>query len=58
MYIIFAVAWKVEVDDDRDLLYVNTSGQQIGRDKHTRRARTKLSHDDITFVLFHVAVPK
>jgi len=47
---------QVEVDNQRDLLNVDTSGQQISRDQNATGAGAKFSHDDIASVLVHVPV--
>ena len=56
MDVVLAVRRDVVVDDERHLLHVNTTGEQIGGDEHTRRARTELAHDQVTVVLVHVSV--
>lgn len=56
MDVVFAVRRQVVVDDQRHLLHVNATGQQIGGDQDTRRSSTELLHDHITLVLVHVSV--
>ena len=38
------------------LLHIDTTGQEVSGDEHTRGARSELAHDDIAGVLVHVAV--
>lgn len=40
----------------RDLLNVDTTGEQVGRDEDARRARAELLHDDLALALLHIAV--
>lgn len=54
--VVFPVGWQVIVDDQGHLLHVNTTRQQIGGDQHTGWPRAELAHDDVTFLLVHVAV--
>ena len=54
--VVFSVCGKVVVDDERDLLHVDTTGQEIGSDKYTGRAGAEFLHDDVTLSLLHVAV--
>ena len=56
MDVVLPVRWEVVVDDKRDLLHVNTTGEQVSGDEHTRGAGSELLHDDITLSLVHVAV--
>ena len=56
MNVVFSVSGEVIVDDEGDLLDVDASGQQVGGDEDSGRARAELAHDDVTFLLVHVAV--
>ena len=47
---------KTEATHKRDLLDVDTTGEQVGGDEDTRRARAELLHDDLALLLVHVAV--
>lgn len=47
---------EVVVDDERDLLDVDSTGEEIGRDEDSGRSRTELLHDDLALLLVHVAV--
>jgi len=54
--IVLTVGREIVVDDQRHLLDVDTTGKQVRGDEDTRRARTELSHNDVTLLLSHVAV--
>ena len=54
--VVLPVGGQVIVDDQRDLLDVDSTSEQIGRDEDARRARAELTHDDVTLLLVHVAV--
>ncbi|KAI7360151.1 ATP-dependent RNA helicase [Hortaea werneckii] len=54
--VVLPVGRKVVVDDQRNLLHVDTTGKQIGGDQDTGRARAELLHDHVTLALVHVTV--
>lgn len=54
--VVLAVGREVVVDDQRDLLDIDTTSEKIRGDENARGARTELLHDDITLSLVHVAV--
>lgn len=54
--VVLAVGGQIIVDDQGDLLDVDTTGKQIGGDQDTRRTGAELLHDDVTLSLVHVAV--
>ena len=56
MDVVLAVGGKVVVDDQRDLLDIDTTGQKVGGDQDTGRARAELLHDKVTLALVHVTV--
>lgn len=56
MDVVLAVSRQVVVDDERDLLDVDTTGQKVGGDQDTRRSRAELLHDNVTLALLHVTV--
>jgi len=56
MDVVLKVAGKVVVDDQRDLLDINTTSEQVGGDEHTRRSGTELVQDDITLALRDITV--
>jgi hypothetical protein len=47
---------KVVVDDQRDLLNIDTTGEQVGGNEDTGRSGSELLHDDLTLSLVHVTV--
>lgn len=56
MQVVLWVVGKVIINDQRDLLDINTTGKQVGSDENTTGAGSELTHDDITSVLVHVSV--
>lgn len=56
MDVVLTVGRKVVVDDQRDLLNIDTTGEKISGDQDTGRARAELLHDNITLCLVHVTV--
>lgn len=54
--VVLSVGGQVVVDDERHLLDVDTTGQEIGGDEHARRAGAELPHDEVALSLVHVAV--
>ena len=54
--VVLAVCREIIVDDQRDLLNVNTTGQEISGNEHTRRSGSELFHDNIALSLLHVAM--
>ena len=56
MDVVLAICREVVVDDKGDLLHINTTGEQVSGDEHTRRAGSELLHDDIALCLVHIAV--
>merc|ERR1711881_810306 len=46
--VVFTIGWKIIVDDQRDLLYIDTTSQQISSDQNTGRSGTEFPHDDVT----------
>lgn len=47
---------QVVVDDERDLLNIDTSGEQVGGDQDSGRTGSELLHDELSSSLFHVTV--
>lgn len=47
---------QVVVDDERNLLNIDSSGEQIGGDENTGRSGSELLHDDLSLSLFHISV--
>ena len=56
--IIFSIGWQIIIDDQGDLLDINTASQQIGGNKDTGRTRSELTHNDIALFLVHVTMLK
>jgi hypothetical protein len=54
--VVLAVGGQVVVDDEGDLLDIDTTGKEVSGDEDTGRSGTELLHDDITLGLVHVAV--
>ena len=52
----FAIVGQIVADDERNLLHVDPATPHVGRNEHTRIARTELGHDGVTLFLRHVAV--
>ena len=50
------VVGKIVVDDEGDLLHVNTTGPHVSGDQDTRLAAPELLHDGVSLLLGHVAV--
>ncbi len=58
MYVVFPVGGQVVVYDERHLLDVDASGQEVRGDEHARGAGAELAHDDVALLLVHVAMLK
>lgn len=56
MDVVLAVGGEIVVDDQGNLLDIDTTGKEISGDEDTGRSGTELLHDDITLGLVHVAV--
>ena len=54
--VVLTVGGQVIVDDQRDLLDINTTGKKISGNQDTGRSRTEFLHDNITLGLLHVTV--
>lgn len=54
--VVLPVGGQVIVDDQRHLLHINASGQQVSRNQHTGGARAELTHDHVSFLLVHVTM--
>ena len=48
--------WKLVVDDQANLLHINTSSEQISCDEHANGSLTELLHDDVSLDLVHLSV--
>jgi hypothetical protein len=56
MDVVLTVGGEIIVDDQRDLLDIDTTGQEIGGDQDAGRAGSELLHNQITLTLVHVTV--
>ncbi|KAH3688873.1 hypothetical protein WICPIJ_000143 [Wickerhamomyces pijperi] len=54
--VVFLVGWQVVVDNQGDLLDIDTSGQQIGGDQDSGGTGSELLHDGVSFLLGQVGV--
>ena len=54
--VVFLVRWQVVVDDQRDLLDIDTSSQQVGSNQDTGGTRSEFLHDCVSFGLGQVGV--
>lgn len=54
--VVLAVGGKVVVDDQGNLLDIDTTGQKVSGDQDTGRTGTELLHDKVTLSLVHVTV--
>ena len=56
MNVIFSVCRQVIINDQGNLLDIDTASQQISGNENSGRSGTEFPHDDVTFLLVHVAV--
>lgn len=56
MDVVLSVGGQVEVDDQRNLLDIDTSGKQIGSDEDSRRTGSESLHNDISLRLLGLTV--
>lgn len=54
--VVFLLDWEFVVDDETDLLDIDTTSQEIGGDEDTDGSLTELLHDDVTLDLVHLSV--
>jgi hypothetical protein len=54
--VVLTVGGEIVVDDQGNLLDIDTTGQKISGDQDTGGSRSELLHDQITLTLVHVAV--
>jgi hypothetical protein len=54
--VVLTVGWEIIVDDQRHLLDIDTTGQEISSDQDTGRTRSELLHNQITLGLVHITV--
>merc|ERR1712002_382612 len=54
--VVFSVGRKVVVDNQGNLLHVNSSGQEVSGDQNSGGSRSELPHDNVSLLLVHVSV--
>lgn len=54
--VVFTMVGQIVVDHEGNLLDVNTTSQEIGRNQNAGRTRSELAHNDVTFLLLHLTV--
>lgn len=54
--VVFLVCWQVVVDNQGNLLDIDTSGQQVSGDQNSGRTGSELLHDGVSFLLWQVGV--
>lgn len=56
MNVVLTVGGEIVVDDQGDLLDIDTTGQKVSGDQDTGGTGTELLHDNVTLALLHVTV--
>jgi len=56
MDVAFSLGWKLVVDDESDLLHIDTSGKQVSADEDSDGSRSELLHDNVSLELVHLSV--
>lgn len=56
VHVVFLPHGKLVVDDESDLLDIDTTGEQVSRDQDSGRTLTELLHDEVSLRLLHVTV--
>jgi len=54
--VVFTVCGQVIVDDEGDLLDVDTTGPDVGGDEDTAETLAEVGHDRVTLLLVHLTV--
>lgn len=54
--VVLTVGGQIVVDDQGNLLDIDTTGQKVGGDQDTGRSGTELLHNQVTLTLVHVSV--
>jgi len=54
--VVLTVGGEIVVDDQGNLLDIDTTGQKVSGDQDTRRTGSELLHDQVTLSLVHVTV--
>jgi len=56
MNVVLLLEGQLVVDDETNLLHIDTSGEQIGGDEHTSGGSSELLHDGVSLDLVHLTV--
>ena len=56
MNVVLTVGGEVEVDNQTDLLDINSTCEQVGGDEHATASTAEFAHDDVALPLVHVSV--
>jgi len=56
MDVVLLLKRELIVNDETDLLDIDTSGEQVSGDKHADGTRSELLHDDLSLLLVHLSV--
>ena len=56
MNVVLPIGWQIVVNDKRNLLYIDSSSQQVSGDEDSTWSRSELSHDEVTFFLIHITM--
>ena len=56
MQVVLDVGGEIVVDHQRDLLHVDATGKNVGRDEHPTAARAEFAHDELPLLLVQVGV--
>jgi len=54
--VVLLLEWQLVVDNESNLLHIDTSSEQIGGDKYTYCCASELLHDDVSLELVHLTV--
>jgi len=56
MNVVFSICWQIIINNQGDLLHIDTTGQQISSNKDSGRTWSELSHNNVALLLIHVTV--
>lgn len=56
VYVELSVGWQIIVNDQGNLLYIESPAPKISGDEYSRVALSEFTHDAISFFLVHLAV--
>lgn len=54
--VVLSIAWEIVIDDQADLLNINTTSPDICRNQHSGVALAELVHDCVSLLLKHLSV--